>query len=328
MSSATRFVAVVSLVGLFVAARPAQDARSVGAATLSFFSDRAAFQAQAPTLALENFELGIVPSGGAAGCPGPLDATSNNVCFSTGSIQPGVRFNSDPIHDRCVNACELALLGQRAFGAPSKVLVANFMGDAFVIDFTGGNVGNVGADLVTYFTNSTCSIEIFGASGLLGSTTSPCTAGGVFWGVKSDQPITRIRLTVPNTNVVGVDNLAFGAGAPSTIHVALDVKPGSDPAPSPINPASQGVTPVAVLSTPDFDASQLDVSSLAFGAGGAPAMRDNMQDVNGDGLPDLVVHFSTPAAHISCGDTQLTMTGRTLSGRQVQGAGPIWTPGC
>src|SRR5207244_11705449 len=41
--------------------------------------------------------------------------------------------NSSPTHDACVTACELALLGQGAFGAPTKNLVANWMGDAFVI---------------------------------------------------------------------------------------------------------------------------------------------------------------------------------------------------
>src|SRR2546425_11120447 len=60
-----------------------------------------------------------------------------------------------------------------------------------------------------------------------------------------------------------------------TIHVALDVKPGSDP--SPINPRSQGVTPVAVLSSADFDASQMDEASMAFGPGGASAVHENYQ---------------------------------------------------
>src|SRR6266704_2553630 len=265
MSSATRFAAVVSLVGLIMAARPAPHARSVGAATLTFFTDRAAFQASAPNLVVEDFQQGKVPTGGVMGCPGPLDATSSNPCFSAGAIRPGVQFTSSPAHDACATTCELALLGKGAFGAPSMVLVENFFGDAFVITFPGGNVA-------------------------------------------------------------AVDNLAYGTGAPPTIHVALDVKPGSEP--SPINPGSQGVTPVAVLSSADFDASQMDEASMAFGPGGAPAVHENYQDVNGDGRPDMVVHFSTPAARIACGDTQLTMTGRTGTGRKVEGTGAIQTVGC
>src|SRR5690349_7217467 len=150
MSSATRFAAVVSLVGLIAAARPAPHARSGRAASLTFFTDRAAFQAQAPNTALEDFEQGKIVAGEAMGCPGPLDATSNNVCYSAGSIRPGVQFNSDPAHDACASMCELALLGQGAFGAPSKVLVENHFGDAFVMSFPGGNIAAVGADVVTY----------------------------------------------------------------------------------------------------------------------------------------------------------------------------------
>src|SRR2546422_8833305 len=140
MSSATRFAAVVSLVGLIMAARPAPHARSVGAATLTFFTDRAAFQASAPNLAVEDFEQGKVPTGGVMGCPGPIDAATSSPCFPAGAIRPGVQFTSSPAHDRCVTTCELALLGRGAFGAPSMVLVENFFGDAFVITFPGGNI--------------------------------------------------------------------------------------------------------------------------------------------------------------------------------------------
>src|SRR2546422_2068755 len=130
MSSATRFAAVVSLVGLIMAARPAPHARSVGAATLTFFTDRAAFQASAPNLAVEDFEQGKVPTGGVMGCPGPLEGPSSNPCFPAGAIRAGVQFTSSPAHDACVTTCELALLGKGAFGAPSMVLVENFFGDA------------------------------------------------------------------------------------------------------------------------------------------------------------------------------------------------------
>src|SRR5207245_6835195 len=59
---------------------------------------------------------------------------------------------------------------------------------------------------------STCTIEVSGAKGVIGSTTAPCTSLGSFWGVKADEPVTRIKITVPGNNVVGVDNLAFGTG--------------------------------------------------------------------------------------------------------------------
>jgi hypothetical protein len=333
MSSAARFVAVASLVGLFVAARRAP----VSTASLTFFTDRAAFQARASQMALEAFANGNVPAGGVMGCPGPLDMTSNNACFSPGGIQPGVQFNSDPTHDACATGCEIALVGQGALSAPSKNIAANFGGDAFVMSFAGGNVTAVGADLIAYFTtiSTTCSIEIWGASGVLGTTTAPCTPpnyanSGVFWGVIADQAITKIRIVPPPGSSglaphSGVLDVSFGAGAPTVKQVAIDVKPGSD---NTVNPRSQGVTPVAILGAADFDASQVDVGSVAFGPGGAPQVHSELQDVNGDGLPDLVLHFSTPAAQIACGDTQVSLTGRTLSGGQFKGTGAVRTVGC
>src|SRR5947199_46152 len=145
MSSATRFAAVVSLVGLIMAARPAPHARSVGAATLTFFTDRAAFQASAPNLAVEDFEQGKVPTGGVMGCPGPIDAATSSPCFSAGAIRPGVPFTSSPAHDRCVTPCELALLGRGAFGEPSMVLVEHVFGGALVVTVPGGHIALVGA---------------------------------------------------------------------------------------------------------------------------------------------------------------------------------------
>ena len=82
--------------------------------------------------------------------------------------------------------------------------------------------------------------------------------------------------------------------------VSVDIKPGSDT--NPINPNSNGNIPVAILSNPDYDAlSMVDVTSLTFGRSGNEESlafcNENGEDVNGDGLPDLVCHF----------DTQLTL---------------------
>jgi len=52
-----------------------------------------------------------------------------------------------------------------------------------------------------------------------------------------------------------------------TLGVSCDIKPGSDP--NSINPKSKGVIPVAILTTPDFDASTVDPTSVMFGPGEA-----------------------------------------------------------
>lgn len=172
------------------------------------FDDRATFLAQFPDLPLEDFEEGRVADRDAAACPGPLDATSDNACFHPGEILPGVRFNSE----LPAGGAELALVGSGFSGAASKTIVAGEFPDAFIIEFTSGNVTAAGMDLVAYFNNDVCRIDVFGENGLITSTTAPCTNGGTFWGVSATEIITRIRISSPTGQAEGVDNISFGGG--------------------------------------------------------------------------------------------------------------------
>jgi hypothetical protein len=301
-----------------------QSAAPTTSGPLTFYTDRATFVAQFPDLPLEDFEKGKVPDRSVSGCPGPVDATNNNQCFSPGDIKPGVEFNSDHRFGPNEFGLEIALLGRGFAGNPSRNIIANFFVDAFIIDFTGGNVTATGMDLVAYFSADNCQIDVFGASGLLGSTTAPCTNQGAFWGVTSDEAITRIRVFSPTNQAEGVDNISFGEGF---IRVVIDIKPGSDP--NSINPRNNGVIPVALLSSTTFDAMQVDVSTVAFGPGGAPvAHGGHVEDVNGDGLPDMVFQFDTQASGLSCGDVQATLTGRTLAGRRFKGTDAVNMVNC
>ena len=100
--------------------------------------------------------------------------------------------------------------------------------------------------------------------------------------------------------------------------VTVDIKPGSDAAS--INLASQGVTPVAVLSGAGFDASTIIASSVAFGpAGVGVAHFGHLEDVNGDGLLDFLGHFYTQALGLTEGDTSVCLTGLTTDGIHIKG---------
>jgi len=179
------------------------------ASSVAFFADRASFLAQFPGLALTDFETGQVLDGQVKTCRGPVDATTNDDCFHPGEIPPGVQFNADHFEA----GEELDLVGTGFFGAPSKNLVANVFTDAFLVDFSGGNVTAVGMDLVAYLSDDVCQIDVFGQSGLLVSTTAACTASGSFWGVSTSEAITRIRIFSPSGQSEGVDNVVFGQGA-------------------------------------------------------------------------------------------------------------------
>jgi hypothetical protein len=112
--------------------------------------------------------------------------------------------------------------------------------------------------------------------------------------------------------------------------VAIDIKPGSGP--NPLNPFSRGVVPVALLGSEDFDVTDVDRSTLAFGPDGASPAHNaggHPQDANDDGLTDLLIHFRVPETGISLGDTEACLTGETVDGIPFEGCDAVTTmPPC
>jgi hypothetical protein len=97
-----------------------------------------------------------------------------------------------------------------------------------------------------------------------------------------------------------------------------------------INPRSQGVIPVAILTTPTLNSTQIDPSTVRFGRTGveAAAVRFSMEDVNHDGLLDMVLHFKTQDTSIACGDVSAVLTGQTFGKTSILGSTAIVTVGC
>lgn len=101
---------------------------------------------------------------------------------------------------------------------------------------------------------------------------------------------------------------------------SIDIKPGSMP--NSINPKSSGKIPVAILSKPDFEASaSVNINSLTFGHAGTETSLAfcNSEDVNGDGLNDLMCHFYTQQTGFQSGDTTGTLKGLTTANVQIVG---------
>ena len=107
------------------------------------------------------------------------------------------------------------------------------------------------------------------------------------------------------------------------ISVVIDIKP--DDSPNSINLKSKGSIPVAVLSSSEFDAQTLDPATVTLA--GAPVRTTGkkgkfqaaFEDVDGDGLTDLLMHFDTAALQLSVNDTEAVLEGRTYAGEPVVG---------
>jgi len=160
-------------------------------------------------------------------------------------------------------------------------------------------------------------------------------------GTVGDQPsLAKIRAAFNSSSLDSFDDNALAAlgGLLRLSHVPavpfilqrvqIAIKPGESPAS--INPRDNGVIPgVAILSSATFDARTIDDLTARFGPGQAsPKGRAKVQDVNKDGLPDMVFQFSTPESMIACGDTASFLFAKTTSGQAVVGADAIRTVGC
>jgi hypothetical protein len=110
--------------------------------------------------------------------------------------------------------------------------------------------------------------------------------------------------------------------------VTVDINPG-DSANS-INPNSRGIIPVSILTTDTFDAVQVDPLSVTFGV--LPTMeshsRSHVEDVDGDGDADLLLHFNTQSTDILCSDTEIWLLGETFDGERITGSDTISTVSC
>jgi len=230
-----------------------------------------------------------------------------------------------------VNTC----LGGIAIGPDGQVFVSDFEnGTVKVLDSDGDLVDPA---FVTGLSRPDA--MAFDTTGLFG--------GKLFVVERGNGQIRSIDPVSGNTEVFATDfdspfGLAFGPDdclyvsefntdtvwkiCSTTILVDIDIKPGSYP--NSINLGSNGNVPIAILSTETFDATTIDPLTITL-AGAGVKVRGNgttmasVEDVNMDGLLDLVVHVVIEDLELTAGDIEAVLTGLTYGGTPIEGVDTI-----
>jgi hypothetical protein len=110
------------------------------------------------------------------------------------------------------------------------------------------------------------------------------------------------------------------------VTATIDIKPGSYP--NAINLGSNGGVAVAIFSTPTFDATTIDPLSVTLASapiqlkGNGTAMY-SIQDVNNDGLLDMLVHVSTQALQLTTNNQIANLEGYTTDQTEVTGSDTV-----
>ena len=120
--------------------------------------------------------------------------------------------------------------------------------------------------------------------------------------------------------------LANPVAANGVLELEISIKP--DGSPNTINTQAKGYIPVGIMGSYTFDVYDIDVDTLLFGpSDAAPTHRagGHIEDVNGDGLLDIVSHYATQETGIAPGATLACVTGETLDGIPFEGCDAIRT---
>jgi len=131
------------------------------------------------------------------------------------------------------------------------------------------------------------------------------------------------RLLARATTILGsAMMLAATLSAQAPRRVTIDIKPGD--VPTVIETDRQGMIPVAILTTPQFDAATVEPTTVTFGPTGTEASvaRAMLDDVDQDGDIDRLLLFRLQDVGVPCTprDAVILLKGKTTDGRAFEGS--------
>ena len=112
---------------------------------------------------------------------------------------------------------------------------------------------------------------------------------------------------------------------PEPKFISIDIRPKNEL--NPINISSRGRIVVALLASDDFNpTTEVDTDSLTFGQSGDEKSLEycnKKEDVDGDGLLDLICHFKTELTNFVTDDTEGILKGATTDGLSIKGVDSV-----
>jgi len=206
-----------------------------------------------------------------------------------------------------------------------------------IIDYSAYGITNI--DDHVDIANGTVAFETSGASETLylwndGDVTSVISAGDTLDG-------RTVATVVLRRGALADNSIAFAASFTNgtagifvayfflvPIAVDIDVDPWSPT--NIIKPNSDLPIPVAVLGSSAFDVMQIDPATVKLGFATTYTPNPWFDDFDNDpsSITDAIFAFHTEETGIACNDTEVTLTGETLSGDLFEGTDTIDTTDC
>jgi hypothetical protein len=139
------------------------------------------------------------------------------------------------------------------------------------------------------------------------------------------QALERVEIVIETSTggVASLDNIVVDTGR---WDVEIDVLPGDEA--NVVYPNKGGRLPIAILSSAEFDATQVYVPGLKINLQENVAELVGVENVDGLHGPDMVTKFAVQSSAIFCDDTEVSITGYTNNGDYISGVGVIDATQC